>query len=945
MKSHVLNAKFYTLLFLVLSSVSVLRAQNIHVYVTPYGASTGDGSNVSAPVNLQRARVICKANTNKAVIVYLGRGTYPSFALDSTDKRTAANPVVWTSSERYGAVFEPITNINRSLFQAIPDSIKARIINATAKTKVMQIPFSALGITDSTEWPAFSLIANIRSPKFYKDGQPLQMSRYPGGDSTMPMAKVINKGSGNSVPGGSFKYTNDRAKYWTKAVADGGVYLSGNWQAQFEMDVIKTASIRTADSLITQSIGILNGLGAQPYGRLTSGQEPYYALNLVEEIAGEGQYAVNFKRKMIYMWVPASGNLSFAGDCKCPAIKLTKADNNWFMNMAIRGGSGDGFGITECVGVQVAGTSIALCSGNGVTITGGRNVLVQSNDIDSVGAGGVIVQSTNFTNDQFNVQLSGHRVINNHIWSYAREAPLYSAAVNVQSAVGVYVAYNKVHDCPHVGILYGGNSNTLEYNEVYDVVKKYADMGAFYKVEMGKLWLSRGNKLNHNYVHDALPAVGFYTDNYSSGDSTNYNIVVHVQGGFFTHMGYFNHYANNIVVNTQYPVTSQVEPTTSSLYATHFNDLKTMWQNSAAFRAAYPECADMVGGALPNLTYTSRIWPSFKGCWFTANPGILSNSNIDALFMKDGTTNSAYAQNGPVFTTLNTVWQGNIRYNGQRLYPIAPFNLDSLKVRNAFGTTGGTDWHINRIGLHKDSYRTDISKVRIPECDPVLKVAVTSSNGFKTSGSVYMTMGIKFPNAANVIPTTFWYDNGKVISGLHIQKKVVAYDSCTYIATWSNPPAGTHSIYVVGKDSDYWQYQTNSAGFTISNATVTADNGSTEYASAARITVDSATIAAARQDSIKTASRDSLSATLLSLYPNPVSTVLNISYTISAAQPNTNVSIVDMNGRLLIRKTTDLQAGPNQITIPVPGLPNGTYLMTLQSRYGAVQSRRFVIMH
>jgi hypothetical protein len=945
MKIHVLSPKIYTLLLSSIFTWSGIRAQNVHVYVSPNGSSTGDGINVSAPVNLQRARAVVRAHPSQACIVYLANGSYPAFSLDATDKRTASSPAVYTSSQRYGAVFQPVNTISRSQFQPIPDSIKSRIIDATAKTKVMQIPLRTLGIVDTVEWPAFSLLANLKSPKFYKDGIPLPMSRYPAAEGTMPMKQVVNKGSGNSVPGGSFKYHDDRGKYWQKAIADGGVYLSGNWQAQFEIDVLKTKSISTIDSLITQSIGILGGLGAQPYGRLVSGQEPYYALNLVEEITAEGQYSVNFKTKMLYMWVPASGTITYGGNCKVPAISATQADNTWFMNMAVRGGSGNGIELHDCDHVLIAGTHITYCSGNGVTITDGTNCTVQSNDIDSVGAGGVIISSSNFTADQFNVKLSKHKVINNHIYSYAREAFLYSGAVNVQSAVGTYIAYNRIHDCPHVGILYGGNSNVLEYNEVFDVVKKYADMGAFYKVEMGQLWLSRGNKLNHNYVHDALPAVGFYTDNYSSGDSTNYNIVVHVQGGFFTHMGYYNNYANNIVVNTQYPVTSQVETTASSLFSTHYNSLKTIWTNSAAYRAAYPECAAMVGSATPDWAYTSKIWPSFTGCVFTANPGILSNSNIDLLFNKDGTTNATYAQTGPVFTTLNTVWQKNIRLNGQRLYPIAPFNLDSLKVLKAFGMTAGTDWHINRIGLHKDSYRTDISATRIPECDPVMTVKATSSNSFQTPGTIYLTMGIKFPNAANVITSTFWYDNGKVITGLYIQKKVVAYDSVTYIAQWTNPPAGTHSVYVTGKDGDFWSYNSNTIGFNLTAVKAAATQDSVVSGSAARqLTADSST-ATASSDSAKTAVSDMLNATALSIFPNPAATQLNVGYTAAAAQANTKILVYDLLGRIVLQRTVDFQAGPNQVTLYLSNLPTGSYLLVLQAQHSAALSRRFVINH
>src|SRR6202040_3862724 len=148
-----------------------------------------------------------------------------------------------------------------------------------------------------------------------------------------------------------------------------------------------------------------------------------------------------------------------------------------------------------------------------------------------------------------------HQVINNHIYAFAREIVLYSAAVDVVNAIGTYVAYNKIHNTPHVGIQYGGNSNILEYNEVYDVGKKYYDMGAFYTFGGANVWSMRGYKLSHNYVHASPRSNGLYQDNYSSGDSCTYNIIEGVTMALFDHYGYFDGYANNIITNSTYPVT------------------------------------------------------------------------------------------------------------------------------------------------------------------------------------------------------------------------------------------------------------------------------------------------------------------------------------------------------------------------------------------------------
>ncbi|HXO75415.1 MAG TPA: hypothetical protein VN824_09280 [Puia sp.] len=272
MKSNFYPSKNCTLLFIAMLLFGGLQAQTVHLYVSPNGSSTADGTSQAAPVNMARVRVLLRQHLTQACIVYLTNGTYPAMSLDATDSRTATAPAVFTSMTEHGVVFQPFGTINRASFQAIPDSIKSRILNATAKTMVRQIPLSAMGVTDTAQWPAQFGISSLVSPRFYKDGVPLAMSRYPAAvDSTMAMKQVLNPGTYRSTPGGIFKYRNDRAKYWMKAITDGGLFLSGNWQAQFQMDVVKTQSVSVADSLITQSIGIYGGIGAQPYGRIVSG--------------------------------------------------------------------------------------------------------------------------------------------------------------------------------------------------------------------------------------------------------------------------------------------------------------------------------------------------------------------------------------------------------------------------------------------------------------------------------------------------------------------------------------------------------------------------------------------------------------------------------------------------------------------------------------------------
>lgn len=990
------------LLFLGFFLSTSSQAQTINIYAAPDGAPTGNGDAANLPVSVARAKAVARENTQTPCIIWLKNGIYPALSLDAGDSRTAAAPVTWQSMNPNGAVFQPEITLDKSAFQAIPDSIKDRIIDPTAKTQVLQLDLSSYGFTDTAQWPLIFGIAKLKTPKFYCDGYPLPMSRYPS-DTTMTMREVVDKGSANSIPGGSFKYRDDRGKYWLKAINDGGVYLSGNWQTPWQMDVIKTLSLSTADSLIVQTVGIQNGLGTQAPGRIASGAEPYYALNLVEEIAREGQWSINFKTKMLYMWVPATGTLTGAGSSKNPAIAVTGVSNISLIGIAVQGGSGNGIELQGCHNVLIAGTHIHFCSGNGISITDGSNCVVQSNDIDSVGAGGVIIATSTFAADQANLKFSGHRVINNHIYRYAREAFLYSAAIDISYAHGTYVAYNKVHDCVHVGILYGGNNNILEYNEVYDVVKQYTDMGAFYTYGVTRGWGSRGNKLNNNYIHDAPLANGIYLDEFASGDSSSYNIIANVVMASYNHNGYFNVFANNIYSNTLYPVTCMTQDPSDAQYPLMYNGLQSLWNNSAVYREAYPECADMVGSAGRKDAYTSRIWPSGAGNVFIANPGVVSGINDHKLFNSDGTTNITYAQTDP-FVKYSLVFKSNIKFFKNLLNPSSPFDLDSLRSTGAFGKAGGQDWHINRMGLHKDLYRTDITSVKIPGIDPVLTLTDSGSSNFSNPGTFYLTTGIKIPNAVNVLSSVRFMENGAEVKGLTVTKRMVSFDSAVYTVAWINPYPGDHHLTMTGYDGAYWEYSSNTLDFTIKGPSVPALSVINDPQSACGVDLQWVAIHESNVSTYQVLrSTDSVHFTALfsenancddgtdcsysypltqnsnertfyqllvtgkdgssvrsnivqrtidcaagqlsqlSLFPNPASSQVSLNYSSSKAQNDTRLLLYDVLGRVVLQKPVSVQEGFNQLSLPLSNMPDGVYLLVMEAQQNRIYTQRLII--
>jgi hypothetical protein len=209
--------------------------------------------------------------------------------------------------------------------------------------------------------------------------------------------------------------------------------------------------------------------------------------------------------------------------------------------------------------------------------------------------------------------------------------------------------------------------------------------------------------------------------------------------------------------------------------------------------------------------------------------------------------------------------------------------------------------------------------------------------------------GVKFPNAGSILTSVTFYDNGKPMTGVTVTKKVVNYDSASYTILWSNPPAGYHNIVVVANDGDgvNWQYKSNAVGFTVTAATTTAAAKDSTVVIATTETqatnTDSVATTVARHATTDSTGQGDLNAGLLTLYPNPASSLINISYTSPKAQSNTNVLIYDLLGRVLVKKTLDIQEGPNQISLPLNNMPDGIYLMVLQTQHNPPVSRRFMV--
>ena len=820
--------KIYLLLIICCIAKTNLFSQSLNIFVSPTGSDTGYGTSTANPVSLNRAKGIAKLSANKLkpCDIWLMDGVYTYLALDSTDTRTATTPATYHSLNRLQASFQPITPINLSDLMPIPDSIKSRIIDSVAQTKVMQVNLSKYSLSNMNQWPGYfeypvtvtATGSNRQNwPLLYQNTTPLPMAQYPKGDSVMRMKTVLVNGSNNGKTdtAGVFKYRDGRCKYWGQAIKD-GLWLRGCWRVPWQMDFVKTDSINLTDSIVYQSVGVQGGIGSKYSRPAGSGQEPYIAVNLVEEISLPGEWAINFNTKTLYIYPPDSGTLNISSNSATPTISLNKVNYTNFDGITLDGGSGIGIKLSSCSNVTIAGMEIKHVSSYGLLIADGNTCTVRSNDIHDVGEGGVYMINSTYAADQLTLKSCNHKVINNHIYNYAQDVFLYAAAIDTRYAIGCYGAYNKIHGCPHVGVLFGGNNNVFEYNDISNVVTTYNDMGAFYTAESTS---KRGSIIRNNYIH-AMNYCGsaLYADNNSQGNTFNGNIAANCLFGVQNNYGLFNRFNNNIYFNNYkdqctYDIGDDTVSTSSNYKA-----VETVYNKSITYQTAYPELKDYIPTV--NQAYSSTIWTQINGCAFlgtSVSEGRCFNFVADSsLFLSNGNTNTKYAVSGAGFTKYRLIFNNNFFAKTSLLKTPFTNTLDSLKSTGIFSKTAATNWHIDRIGLFKDSiYRPDISQTQTQGVAPSFNVKIASLHSYTSPDTLNITVTVKNPNIDSCYASILLYDSNKANMTVPFKATKSSFDSIVFTAQWVNPSVGNHLLSVHLLDSTLWNFASDSSSITI----------------------------------------------------------------------------------------------------------------------------------
>lgn len=492
------------------------------------------------------------------VVIYIRGGNYdvskglviPEYASGTKDA-----PLIISSYEDEEVRLVGGISFSGKTLSVADDELAQRKLPSAVHGKVYSVNLSALGITD------YGSIKKAEGPpKCFVDGVEFNLARYPNA-GTIPMRKygeadgqngVVRTGPIEQVGSELGPATGDTGEGFEFAIADnrpftwentGEIWMYGSWYEEWNKHY---AQVRTfnADKKTVHSVQ------CTPYGARYSKNNAHYYLNVLEELDAPGEWFIDSKTGMFYMY-PLSENLDD-------------------VNITITTTANDIVTFENCQYVVLNGVTVEAGGNNGIFL-GGRYNLVQNCVIQDVVNYGVHIKANNSGLITSTIQRTGNyslyiyprndnRGINDRSFltptrNFVQNCYLYDGARGIFTGACVQniFSHNCVMNPRAMGInIVSGNDIIIEYNEVVGGPYVNDDSGHVYISGSG---VSIGDHIRYNYLHDSRSdgpekkVNAIYMDDRASGHYAYGNIL---RGdGIFSHGGSNNVIENNILIDIE----------------------------------------------------------------------------------------------------------------------------------------------------------------------------------------------------------------------------------------------------------------------------------------------------------------------------------------------------------------------------------------------------------
>jgi hypothetical protein len=470
----------------------------------------------------------------------------------------------------------------------------------------------------------------------------MTIARYPNDEFLL--TGLIMKKSNDSVY--SFKYNGNEPSLWNQ---NQNIWMGGYWYTDCGYHTIKVSTIDIFNNLISSSTKL---------SRDIKENQRFYFYNILEELDKEGEYYIDYNKKLLYFLpnAPIQNSKIQLSELTEPFIKIKEASNITIDGIIFEDSGGTNIVIENGTNNKIKNCVIRNTSQNGISINGGNNNGVENCKIYNTGTGGLVINGGN----RNTLAHCNNYATNNEIFNYSRINRTYSAAINI-SGVGISASHNSIHDAPGTGILFSGNDHLLEYNEIYNVATETDDVGAIYT---DRDWTFRGNIIRYNYLHNInnnvgnILVAGVYLDDCMSSAEIYGNVFYKVKTPIFVGGGRDNIIKNNIIVDCNNSIVFDERGLTWSpdrILAELYTNLMKMPYGSELWANKYPELKDILMDGNPgnpknnvvenNLLYQTKkpsicnsviMYGKIKNniCYDT-NPGFINLAKMDFRLSKN----------------------------------------------------------------------------------------------------------------------------------------------------------------------------------------------------------------------------------------------------------------------------------------------------------------------
>ncbi len=340
-----------------------------------------------------------------------------------------------------------------------------------------------------------------------------------------------------------FHYTEDRQSQW-KDVEN--IVLFGYWSWDWADSYRRVTSIDTEKKIIrvTEPSADIN--------RIKSGAR-YCALNVLEEIAGPGDMAIDFAGKRIYWWPDQTATPPTVSCLAEELIRMQGVTDFELNGITLREGRADGLTARSCARVDFSNLLIENVGNTAMIVSGGHHVRISQCEFTGTGDGCILIDG----GDVGKLLPCNHEITDCEFHHFSTWSKTYKSAIR-PTGCGMNISHNFIHDAPHCAILYRGADMRIEYNDIYRVALETDDVGAIYT---GFSWVERGNVIRGNHIHGMVAGedgfalvMGIYLDDFHSGQIVADNIVEDAEIGIMIGGGRDNLVEGNIFIHCKHAI-------------------------------------------------------------------------------------------------------------------------------------------------------------------------------------------------------------------------------------------------------------------------------------------------------------------------------------------------------------------------------------------------------